>query len=142
MDAAPPDSAKPSYVAAFRTHQWSPSIAAMAARLEAHCRHGRFIVVADETNGPLNVAPYEKLAHTVDFSGLGLPLTPADNTLWHCGDYALYALLHALPRHDYYLLSEYDVAVNTNLDALVAAASRQGLDLVAPWLRPTSSRWY
>jgi len=131
MDAVPPDSTVPSYVATFRTHPWSPAIAAMDARMEAHYRRGRFLVVADETNGPLDVTPYDKLAHTMHFNGLGLPRAPDEMTMWHCGDYALYALLHALPRHDYYLLSEYDVAVNTNLDALVAAAARHGLDLVA-----------
>jgi hypothetical protein len=131
----------PSYVAAFRTHLWDSTIAGMAVRMEAHAPGGRFVVLADETAGPLNVAPHEKIAHSVDLSGIGIPTEPAVNTLWYSGDHALYVLLHALPRHDYYVVSEYDVRVNANLDALVAACARRGLDMVAPRLRRSAPDW-
>lgn len=131
----------PSYVAAFRTHVWDPTVAGMAARMEAFARRGRFVVLADETAGRLDVAPHEKVAYSVDLSGIGIPVEPPHRTLWFSRDHALYVLLHALPRHDYYVMSEYDVQVNARLDELVAAAAARGLDLVAAKLRPVDQAW-
>jgi len=142
MADAQSESRPVSYIAAFRTHFWNADAAAMAVRMHANCRQGRFVVLADETNGPVHAAPYEKIALSADLTGIGIPTQPADNTLWYSGDHALYVLLHALPRHDYYLMSEYDVQVNTDLDAMIDNIAARDLDFVAAHLRHSQPDWY
>ncbi len=128
-------------VAAFRTHLWDEPIAQLAARLAGACPSSRFVVLMDETNGKIDVSPYEKIAHTDDTGSLGLPRHPSGNSLWYNGDYALYFLHQALPDCDYYLLSEYDVAVNTDVDAILRTAAERGLDLIAHDIQPSTMDW-
>jgi len=130
------------YVAAFRTHLWDEPIAQLAARLAGACPSSRFVVLTDETNGKIDVPPYEKIAHTDDAGIFGLPRHPTGRSLWYNGDYALYFLHQALPDYDYYLLSEYDVAVNTDVGAILRKAAERGLDLIAHDIQPSTMDWF
>ena len=114
------------YVAAFRTHVWDESIALLARRLANACTSSRFVVLADETNGTIDVSGYEKITHTDDARIFGLPKFPSDRLLWYNSDYPLYFLHQAFPGRDYYLLSEYDLAVNTNVEFYCADGRREG----------------
>lgn len=136
-DSAP----APRYVVAFRTHLWDPPIAGLARRMADACAGGRFVVLADETNGELDVGPFEKISHTADFADLGLPAGQGALTLWYNADYAVYALARALPGYDHYILAEYDVAVNTDIDAMMESVRERGLDMVAASVRPAEPHW-
>ncbi len=130
-----------SYVAAFRTHFWSDPVERLARRMQGACEDGGFIVLADETHGPVP-APFAKIAHTDRLGALGLPRAPKKRSLWFNCDYGLYVLRQALPGHDYYVMSEYDVAVNAPLGPLVRAAADRGLDLVAHDCAPAPLEWH
>jgi len=131
----------PRYVVAFRTHVWDDAIASVALRMEAASRGARFVILADESNGVLDVGRYEKVSHTADLTELGLPVAQGSLTLWFNADYAVYALAKALPGYDYYVVAEYDVTVNLNLDPVLAAIAARGLDMVAHQVMLSTPDW-
>jgi len=47
----------------FRTHVWNEDVAYQARRLLGFCEGATFVVLADESNGVLDTAPLEKIAH-------------------------------------------------------------------------------
>src|SRR5580658_1781349 len=120
-----------SYVMLLRTHLWSSTIAALAERARTAAPAGEFVVTADETRGALEVGGFKKLSHTNDFSSFSLPSLPRDRVLWWNADYVLYAARKALPDFDYYVMLEYDVSVNCNVDEMIARCAAKGIDLVA-----------
>ena len=92
----------------------------MAERARACCASGKFVVATDETNGPLPLEMFDTLPHTDDFSDYGLPSFPSDKVLWWNADYPLYAARRAMPDHDYYVMFEYDVFLNCDVDRIIA----------------------
>ena len=129
------------YVVAFRTHLWDAPIAGLARRMAAACPGARFVVLADETNHTLDVTPFEKISHSSDMSAFGLPAGQGSLTLWFNADYAIYALAASLPNYDHYVVAEYDVAVNTDIDAMMAGVNGRGLDMVSFMARPADPGW-
>ena len=127
---------------AFRTFLWDDEIIEMAERLIGRYRDGDFVVLADETRGPLHIKEFDFLSHTSDFSHLGLPNFPEGRSLWYNGDYALFALRLARPENDYYVMSEYDVAVNVDVGRLLSEVQAAGLDIVAHDVRPATPDWF
>lgn len=126
----------PSYAAIFRTHVWDEGVREMAERARACCGSGRFVVATDETRGPLQVGTFEKLSHTDDFSDYGLPSVPADKALWWNADYLLYAARRALPDNDYYVMFEYDVFLNCDVDRMVRQCAENKVDFVGSFMSP------
>jgi hypothetical protein len=133
-------SAAPDLVVAFRTHVWNDDVAGMARRLAAVSGGTRFVIVADETKGALDTAPFEKIAHTTDFSAFGLPSFPA-KVLWYNGDYPLYVLRQAFPAATHYAMAEYDVAVNIDLGGLLRHAQQNDIDLIAHRIGKAPADW-
>ncbi len=131
----------PSYVAAFRTHVWDEEVAHFAERFFAVCPGARQVVLADETHGVLDI-PYEKVSHT-DRSGeaLGLPGYIPGSVLWFSGDYGLYFLLDRLPDYDYYVMSEFDIALNISLDVMIEQVAADGIDVVLHQIQPARPDW-
>ncbi len=132
---------QPLCIIALRTHLWSPAIAAQAARLQQAAPGCRFVILADETKGPLNTAPFEKISHTVDFSAFALPAFPAGRVLWYNADYPLYTLQQHFPDATHFLVAEYDVSVNIPLLPVLQHAYTQKLDLIAHFLGPAPDSW-
>ncbi len=109
--------------------------------MQAACDDGRFTVLADESHGPVP-SPFAKVSHTDDMRALGLSRSPKLRSLWFNGDYGLYAMRQAMPDCDYYVMSEYDVAVNTPIGPLVRGAAGRGLDLIAHQCGPAPPDWH
>ena len=130
-----------SYVVAFRTHLWDAPIAGLARRMADACPGGRFVVLTDETNGALDVRPFEKVSHTADFTDLGLPAGQGALPLWFNADYAIYALARALPGYGHYIVAEYDVAVNIDIDKIMQTVRERGLDMLAHAVQPAAPEW-
>jgi hypothetical protein len=131
-----------SYVAAFRVYDWDDEIAELARRFFAAFPGSRQVVLADETRGPITIPGYEKISHTDDTACFGLPNHPQGRSLYFHGDYAIYFLQRALPDFDYYLLSEYDLAVNVTLEPMMRFAIDQGIDLIAHEVEPSGPDWF
>jgi hypothetical protein len=130
------------YVAAFRTYGWDDDIALLARHFFAACPSARHVVLADETRGPLGIEGYEVLGHTSDTSALGLVEHPKARSLWFNHDYGTYVLRQALPGYDAYVLSESDVAVNIDVEAMVGALQERSVDFLAHDIRPARSDWH
>lgn len=125
----------PSYSVIFRTHVWDEGIAELAKRARTCCGSGKFVVATDETKGALPVDAFAKLPHTADFSDYGLPNIPIDRVLWWNADYVLYAARRALPEYDYYIMLEYDVFLNCDVDRMIAQCHENKVDFVAQYIR-------
>ncbi len=131
----------PSYAVIFRTHVWDDDVAEIARRAQACCATGTFVVAADETKGRLDCDGFTKLSHCKDFTALGLPLVPDGNVLWWNADYVLYAARLALPGRDYYVMLEYDVLLNADLDQMVAQCGENHVGFVAQDIQPVGTHW-
>jgi hypothetical protein len=131
----------PSYAVIFRTHVWDDDVAELARRAQACCGGALFVVAADETHGPLGCDGFTKLSHTEDFSRLGLPLVPADKVLWWNADYVLYAARLAIPERDYYVMLEYDVLLNCDMDRMIATCAENRVGFVAEDLARIGAHW-
>jgi len=129
------------YVAAFRTYAWDADIAHLARRFFAACPSARHVVLADETRGPLGIEGFEVLSHTSDTSALGLLEHPKGRSLWFNHDYAPCLLRHALPGFDGYVFAEADLAVNIDVDAMVAALLAGSVDFLAHDIKPAAPDW-
>ena len=140
MDALVTDHARRSrrYAVIFRTHFWDSFAARQLQRLRQRVRGGDIFVVVDETQGTVAGIDHDRVLRVTasDMAELGLPPRGADavdwmgdySPMWFNGDYALYAVLRAQPEYEYYVQLEYDVVVNTDLDALVARCGEQQTD--------------
>lgn len=135
-------------VVALRTHVWNAEVAVLARRL-AYFSQGadlsqgvEFVILADESNGVLETGSFKKIAHNSDFSEFGVANYPARLVLWYNGDYPLYVLRRAFPRATHLAMVEYDVAVNTDVVAIMRDAQARNIDLIADRLGPASPDWH
>ena len=128
----------------FRTHFWDTSIAVLAERAKASAPSAEFVVATDETGGPSTVEGFQTLPHRDDFSAYSLPALPKGRVLWWNADYVLYAARKARPDFDYYVMLEYDVFVNCDLDKVLAQCAERGVDLVAQDIKRITSEnpWF
>jgi hypothetical protein len=100
--------AKPRVAVLVRTHVVNEKLFDLLGVLSQSRVYDLF-VVADETNGTLDVGEYRKLAHSVaSCAAFGLP-ADHERILWQCGDYPFYFAAAAIPDYDYYLMIEFDV---------------------------------
>jgi hypothetical protein len=118
------------YLTAFRTHVWDKHVAEIAEAARISSRSGSFIVMTDETRGPMDVSPFFNLGHTDDFASLDMPNVPTGRSLWWNADYLLYLLRRRYPCFDYYIMIEYDALLKCDLDAIIAECAAKKIDMV------------
>lgn len=126
------------YAVIFRTHFWDSFAQRQLQRLRERVHGGDIFVVVDETRGRVEGIDHDRVLRVTEteMTEMGLPPRGANALdwvgdypmMWFNGDYALYAVLRAQPNYDYYVQLEYDVVVNTDLDALVARCNEQQTD--------------
>lgn len=129
-------------VVAFRTHLWNDDIARFARRARHFSQGARFVVLMDETRGPIAAENFTKLAHGSDFSSFGLPTHPVERMLWYNADYPLYQLRRAYPDATHYAMIEYDVAVNADIMPMLQTAQDEAIDMIAAHLRESDPSWF
>jgi hypothetical protein len=130
----------------FRTHFWDDFAQRQFDRLLARAGTSDVFVLVDETSRPV-VVPHDKVVRVTAAGLLAMGFADAGegNLLWFNGDYPLYRFLELHGDYDYYLQLEYDVAINTDVDALIAAAAADRVDYIGltkgeatpdwPWLK-------
>lgn len=127
-----PPASPPRYAVLFRTHVWDDFVARQFARLKQRIGRGDLFVLLDETNGPVATGQEAVASHTnASIEALGLAAAGAGNMLWYNGDYPLYHFFEEHPDYDYYVMTEYDVCVNADLDGIIDRAKQEGADLVS-----------
>lgn len=122
----------PRYAVLFRTHLWDDFVARQYERLKSRTGRGDLYVLLDETNGPVETGQAAVVGHTnASIEALGLAPAGGGNLLWYNGDYPLYFFYDRHPDYDYYVMVEYDVCINIDLDHLVDRCLREGAGLAA-----------
>ena len=122
----------PHYVVLFRTHIWDAYVARQYERLKQRIGRGDLYILLDETNGPVATGQPAVVSHTnASIEALGLAPAGGGNMLWYNGDYPLYYFYTQHSEYAYYIMVEYDVCVNVDLDSIVDSAARAGAGLVS-----------
>lgn len=130
------------YAVIFRTHLWDDYVARQYDRLVARTKSGHVFILVDETGGPVKIDRENVVRHTqADVLDLGLAKAGRGNLLWFNGDYPLYLFFEKFRNYDYYIMAEYDVVVQVELDDVVAAADREGHDFVGLSKGEPVSEW-
>ena len=136
----------PRFAVIFRTHFWDKFAQRQLDRLLARVVGGDVFVLVDETNGRVEGIGHDKIVRMTeqDVLGMGYPRAGIGNMLWFNGDYPLYYFFKAQPGYDYYVLAEYDVVLNVDVDPLVRRVAFDKVDFVGltkgepigewPWL--------
>jgi hypothetical protein len=134
----------PRYAVLFRTHSWDAFIARQFDRVQRKCQHGDLFVVANNTSGECGSLPVPKpLTFTEsDITAMGYARAGAGQMLWYNVDYALYYFFAQYPDYDYYILFEYDVVVNVDLDSLINAVAERKTDLVGLTKGEPVAEWW
>jgi len=125
-----------------RTHVSNEKLFHLLGVLSQSRRYDLF-VVADETNGPVDVGSYQKLSHSVaSCAAFGLP-SEHHRILWQCGDYPFYFAAAEIPDYDYYLMIEFDVDLVGQSPAFIETLiSRFGHhDLISEHFRLPEPGW-
>ncbi|MBO1325510.1 hypothetical protein K2X14_10770 [Acetobacter sp. TBRC 12305] len=134
----------PRYAVLFRTHVWDSFIERQFARLRQIVRHGDVHIVANNTAGtcpPVAGLPFMTFTES-ELEAMGLARGGEGEMLWNNVDYALYYFMKACPDYDYYILFEYDVMANIDLDAVMAKVLDDRADLVGTTKGPPLKNWW
>ena len=146
MDSKDQPVAAPRFAVIFRTHFWDEFAKRQFARLTEKVCSGDVYILMDETNGPVQGISHDKVVRMTesDVLAMGFPRAGEGSLLWFNGDYPLYYFLKDHGSYEYYVLLEYDVALNVDVDPLVQRVAAGAIDFVGltkgepvrdwPWL--------
>lgn len=129
-----------SVAVAVRTHFTNEKVVDLVREVGAGAGYDGY-VLADETNGPLDLTDLPKLDCSLDrIRALGFDAQDSHFT-WLCGDLIFSLFQQAAPGYAHYVMVEHDVHVQTPgfLDRLAAALD--GADLVGPRFRRPPATW-
>jgi len=119
------------YAVLFRTHIWDEYVERQYQRLRATVGRGDLYILVDETSRPVSIPHPNVVSHTQSsVLALGLSGAGHGNMLWFNGDYPLYFFFQQHDNYDFYIMTEYDVAVQRPLDDIVDRMACDGTDLV------------
>jgi hypothetical protein len=119
------------YAVLFKIYFLDPFVVRQLERLKARVGSGDLYVVVDQTRGPVESIPHDRIVRMTEAEMVRRGFEKADPELpmfWHSADYSLYPLVEDLPPYDYYVTVEYDAVINRDLDGLVAAIAAEQLD--------------
>jgi hypothetical protein len=130
------------YAVLFRTHLWNDYVARQYQRLLPYAGSSDVFVLLDETGGPVAVDVPRVVSHTEEsIKALGLTDGGVRRMLWYNGDYPLYYFFQSHPDYDYYVMIEYDVAINVDIGQMVDHAEREAIGLMALTKGEAVSEW-
>jgi hypothetical protein len=127
----------------FKTHFWDDFVARRFAALKPYCPASDLWIFVDETAGPIDDIPHDKVfrARDSDMYALGLPEQPGVSLNWYNADYPLLAFHAAHAEYAFYVMIEFDAVVRHDLDHLAAEALRRRIDLIAYPSREPIETW-
>ena len=130
-DASTPANS-PRYALIFRTHFWDDFAQRQFDRLVSRVGSGDVFVLVDETNGKVGAIPHDKVIRMTesDILAMGYPRAGSGNMLWYNGDYPLYLFYQREGGYDYYVMAEYDVVMNTDVDELLRRVEADKIDFL------------
>ena len=109
----------------------------------ARCGAGDLWLTIDETRGSTGPVGHDRvLRYTEDeIVARGYACYPHGRLFWYNADYPLYCAIEAGLDYDYYVMLEYDVAVNCDIEALVARMAEDGVDFVGEPMGRSAEDW-
>ncbi|WP_152046787.1 hypothetical protein [Aureimonas psammosilenae] len=136
----------PRYAVLFRTHVWDDFVARQYKRLLALNPRGDVFIVANNTSGAFDdfADPALFTFDKSDLAALDLPdigEKGLDNAFWYNIDYPLYVFAKAHRDYDYYVVFEYDVAMEGSIDGIVEDMARCGHDAIGYDSRQPMHQW-
>ena len=140
-----PDQQPRTFAVVLKTHVWDEFVERQLARLRSYCGDGTLIVLADESAGPLEGIPHDRVVRltTEKLVAMGLAdASPRGNLIWWNTDYPNYYLRREADAFDYYVFVEYDAAVLAPLDDVVAEVAARELDFVTLPTREDRVEWH
>ena len=120
------------YALIFRTHFWDDFAQRQLERLLSRTTRGDVYVLLDETHRKAGEIAHNKVIRMTeaDVLAMGYPRAGSGNMLWFNGDYPLYLFAQQKSDYAYYLTAEYDVVMNTDIDAFVKRIEEDKVDFV------------
>jgi hypothetical protein len=133
----------PIYATVLTTNTWDHFVVGQFDRTKANVRSGDMFVLANETDGPLNIPEaYRPLSISeAKVKELGLPIVYDKTLFCHNLDYLYIFFYVNNPVYDYYVFLDYPVLVKIDVDALVERASCDGVGLIAQPIDVTLETW-
>ncbi len=132
------------YAVLFKIYFVDPFVLRQLERLKARVGSGHLYVVADETGGPVDPIPHDRIIRMNESAMVARGFANGDPEramFWHSADYSLYPLFEEAPRYDHYLTVEYDAVINTDIDSLMQEIAAQRLDFVGRRIDMPVSQW-
>lgn len=119
------------YAVLFRTHFWDDYAERQYQRLRSVVGTGDVFILVDETSRKVAIPHENVVSHTQEgVLALGLSGAGHGNMLWFNGDYPLYFFFAQHSHYDYYIMTEYDVVVQRDMDDIVGQMAAGGVDFV------------
>jgi len=127
----------------FRTHFWDAYVERQYERLSEKVNCGDIYILFDKTNQCPPIGKNNVVAHTqADVLSLGLHAGGKGNVLWYNGDYPLYYFFTKFSEYEYYIMTEYDVTTNLELDGIIAKAREGEVDFVGATQVEPIGEWH
>ncbi len=122
------------YAVLFKCHFWDAFAQRQLDRLQRRVGTGDMFVFIDETLGGASDVQHDPdfiiRATEADAERLGLARYQDFSQFWFSADYALHLLTRLQPDYDYYVMVEFDLVVNADLDAMIETVAREEVDFV------------
>ncbi len=122
------------YAVLFKGHFWDGFVQRQLERLRARVGGGDLFVFLDETRGPVGDVGHDPAfvlrATEADAEALGLARSGHASEFWFSADYALHLLRQRAPDYDHFVMVEFDVVVQIDLDTMLEAVAREEIDFV------------
>jgi hypothetical protein len=129
------------YAVLMKIHFWDDFAQRRLQHLISKVSSGDVYVFVDETKGAVNGITHERTIRATEDSmaKLGVLLHPPGKIFWYNVDYPLYYFYLQNNFYDYYLMCEYDVVLNIDIDDFVSRAEKHRVDYVG--FRLTEPTW-
>ncbi len=125
----------PSYAVLFKCHSWGDFEERQLHRLKSRVGSGDVFVFVDRTNNKTGRPGHdsERVIEAVeaDLEALELAQYQDYNQFWYNADYALHLLTRRKPDYDFYVMVEFDLVINADLDPMIEALARDEVDFVS-----------
>lgn len=135
----------PRYAVLFKCHDWQDFERRQLDRLARRVTSGDIFVLADKTNPAVAAIghPVERTLRidAADARAIGLEHVHDAPVFWYSNDYPLHVFARRYPDYRYYLMLEFDVVPNIDLDGLIRRLHAESIDFVGEPIRTPLTQW-
>ena len=125
----------PRYAVLFKCHFWDDFAQRQLERLKARAARADIFIFIDQTNGVVGEVGHDEerviRATEADLEPLGLASYTQFSQFWFSADYALHILTRRQPDYDYFVMVEFDLVLNRDLDDIIDTIARDEVDFVS-----------